>query len=227
MDKRKNSEVASLANELTKRFTFPRRKTKIPIVVAMIGLIGSGKSSVAREIAKHSGAIVIEGDYIRVALRKRGQSYESAREIAEHIAYDAVRRGSNVVLDSDFVDPKKRASLEKKAGQMEARVHYVRTHCDFDIATGRIVSANYKNSPEDFFGGAGTSFKGSAQNRGAVVKMRELLRRVPHHYQWEHKDGGRWLLKKPPCKLLADIDTTHPLAWKKEVEKSFKKLLSR
>jgi len=45
--------------------------TQTPVIVAIIGLVGSGKSSVAQELAKHIGATVIEGDDIRIELRKQ------------------------------------------------------------------------------------------------------------------------------------------------------------
>ena len=48
-----------------------KRKTEKPVIVAVIGLVGSGKSSVAQELAKHIGATVIEGDDIRIELRKQ------------------------------------------------------------------------------------------------------------------------------------------------------------
>ena len=48
-----------------------KRKTQTPVIVAIIGLVGSGKSSVAQELAKHIGATVIEGDDIRIELRKQ------------------------------------------------------------------------------------------------------------------------------------------------------------
>src|SRR3989338_2640014 len=58
---------------------YASRKTKEPVIVAMIGLIGSGKSSVATELAKHIGATVVSGDGIRIELRKQGERYEKMR----------------------------------------------------------------------------------------------------------------------------------------------------
>ena len=49
-----------------------KRKTIQPLVVALVGLVGSGKSSVAQKLAPLIGATVIGGDRIRVELRKRG-----------------------------------------------------------------------------------------------------------------------------------------------------------
>ncbi len=109
------------------------RKTKRTTIVAMIGLVGSGKSSVAEELARHIGATIIEGDAIRIQLRRQNVHYEQARAIAENIALDVVRMGGNVILDSDFVDIKKRASLREKARKADVRLLFVRTICDIDV----------------------------------------------------------------------------------------------
>ena len=50
-------------------------KFKQPKVVAIVGLVGSGKSSVARYLAKLIGAKIISANVIRVALRKKGKGY--------------------------------------------------------------------------------------------------------------------------------------------------------
>ena len=58
----------SAENSFQAKLGIRKRKTKKPLIVAMIGLVGSGKSSVARELARHIGATVVEGDAIRVEL---------------------------------------------------------------------------------------------------------------------------------------------------------------
>jgi predicted kinase len=193
------------------------RKTKEPVIVAMIGLIGSGKSSVAHELAKHIGATVISGDEIRIELRKQGERYERMRAIAENVAMELVNEGKNIILDSDFIDEKKRASLREKARKAGIRLVFLCIYTDLDVQVGRIIRANYHNKTDDFFGGATSSWEGSVQSKGAVVKLREMWRRTPLHYRWQNKGGGRWVIKNPPCKVIADIDTTDEKVWKREV----------
>jgi hypothetical protein len=83
--------------------------------------------------------------------------------------------------------------------------------------TGRAITANYRNRPEDFFGGASTIWNGNEQSRGSVVKLREMWRRTPHHYRWENKGGGRWILRKLPFPVLATINTGDSTGWKQNV----------
>ncbi len=204
-----------------------KRKTEKPFIVAVIGLVGSGKSSVAHELAKHIGATVIEGDDIRIELRKQSERYEKSRAIAENAAIEIVKQGGNVILDSDFVDEKKRASVREKARKTGVPIVFVRTHCDLDVVVGRVLTATYHNRVDDFFGGAKSKWQGNEQSRGAVVKVREMWRRTPHHYRWVNQGGGQWVLKKFPFAIFAEIDTTDSDSWKREVEKCAKQLLLR
>lgn len=195
------------------------RKTKKPVIVAIIGPVGSGKSSVARELAGLIGADVIEGDEIRVLLRKEGERYEGTRKITENAALEIIKRGGNVIMDSDHIDAKKRASLREKARKASVRFVFICTYCDIDVMSERIR----KNDPGIFFNEASSLSK--APDKGKDVKMREMIRRLPHHYRWENKNGGRWVIKNPPCAVLADINTADPGEWKAEVQKLAKKLL--
>lgn len=225
LEKLTPKEQAAQKSFLSK-LVMEKRNTESPVIVAIIGLVGSGKSSVARELARHINATVIGGDDIRIELRKQGERYERARAIAENAALEVVKKGGNAILDSDFIDAKKRASLRKKARKANVRLVFVRTHCDLDVMVGRVLSATYHNRVDDFFGGAKSKWQGSEQSKGAAVKVREIWRRTPHHYRWVNQGGGQWIIKKPPCTVLADIDTTNPDSWKLEVVKCARKLLT-
>ena len=193
-------------------------KLKQPKAVAIVGLVGSGKSSVAGYLAKLIGAKIISANVIRVALRKKGRGYGQVANLAEKEASIAVKRGKNVILDSDFVTSKKRKMLERKIGKA-AKIFYLRTFSDRDVLIGRLISAKY--TPNDLYGGASTNWQG--KNKGAVVALREMWRRTPRHYRWSEKGGGTFLLKKLPIKFIAEIDTTTQ-NWKTQVKKAAKKI---
>lgn len=192
--KERTAEQAFLANLKIKK-----RTTKKQIVVAMIGLVGSGKTSVAQELANRIGATVISNDDIRIELRKQNERYEHARIIAENACMHVIKRGGNVILDSDFVDKQKRASLREKVRDTHARLLFIRTYCDPDVVLGRIMT---------------------------TVKIREMWRRTPHHYRWSNQRGGVWILKKFPFVLFAEVNTTVPDTWKQQLENSAKQLFA-
>lgn len=192
------------------------RRTKKPIIVGTVGLIGSGKTTIMKEMAPLIGAVMVSGDCIRILLRKEKEKYDNTRLIAENIAMEVINKGGNVIIDSDFIDQKKRVSLKEKAKKVGAKVIFVRTHADLDVMVGRIMDANYKDISDDFFGGASSVWQGT--NKGAVVKLREMYRRLPHHCRWLNEFGGKWLLKKLPFKVFAEIDTSSENKWRQEIK---------
>ena len=201
-------------------FKIKKRKTKRPIIIAMIGLVGSGKSSAAKKLAPLLGATVVEADGVRIALRKKGLSYDPVRAIINKATLSVIKQGGNVVIDSDLVDPEKRAHLEKEAIRAGIKIVYLRTFCNRDVAIGRLIIAKYFS--QKFFGAASSPWKG--QYRAVVVGLREMWRRTPHHYKWINKDGGKWILKKFKFPIFANIDTTTS-DWKKNLNEYAKKLL--
>jgi len=180
-----------------------------PVVVAMVGLVGSGKSVVAKELASLMEAELIEADQIRVELRKRKAEYDKCRLIVEELAKVAVKRGYKLVIDSDFIDIKKRSSLREKLKGSGAKLKFIRTYCNFDVAVGRILQASYEDCDDDFFGGATCNWEGGPQIKGAVVKIREMWRRTPLHYRWQKQGWDQWKLRKLPFNLWLELDTAN------------------
>ena len=211
MEKEFRPEEHALLKEWRAATPIPHRATPYPIVVGMVGLVGDGKSTAAQGLARYLGAVVIEGDAIRTALRRRGMPLARARALAEAMASHTVARGGNAVMDSDFVDARKRAALVACVEPQGARVVWVRVLCDPDIAMGRIIT---RGAHKEFFTGAPSPWKG--ENVGAVVKMRERWRRTPLHYRWSKRAGGQFtpvnfLLCTSPCAPTRQVGGMH---WK-------------
>ncbi len=179
------------------------RRTHQQVVFAILGLVGSGKSTLARKLSLGIGATVIEGDVIRIELSKVGERYEGTRKIAEDAMMDVLRREGNVILDSDHIDSKKRASIRAKVKKTNARLEFIRTHCAFPMMIKRIREAEY--TVDGFF-------------KDADTKIVEMHRRTPQHYDWFNEGGGAWLLKKLPF-ITTDIDTTDEKQFDAQVAK--------
>lgn len=219
--KKLNKKELQAQNNYLSKLKVVKRKTKKLVVVAMVGLVGSGKSHVAREISNKIGAVVITMDFIRTELRKQKQSFDNLDQIVKNITFELTEKDCNIVFDSDFVRADKRKELLKFTQKNKIKTHFVRTYCDTDVFLGRAIGFK----PEEFFEKASTNWKG--KNTGSVVKIREMWRRTPHNYRWENKKGGHWILRKLPFKLDAEINTTDGKTWKKDVEKLTKKITNR
>ena len=92
---------------------------KSPLLIALMGPVGSGKSYIAKILAKKLHAIHIRTDDIRVKLREQGKAYTAARRIAASVRDQALGRGKSVIADFDAVLPRRQrelASIAKKYG---------------------------------------------------------------------------------------------------------------
>lgn len=192
------------------------KKNTKPIIIAMIGFVGSGKSNVARAIAKLINGRVVSVDDVRVNLRNKKQDYAKISQIIENIAIKTLKSGRSVILDSDFVDAAKRKTFEQKFKKLDYPVGYLRIYADRDFMIGRLISKKYVS--KSLFGGASSNWKG--KNKGAVVALREMWRRTLHHYRWSPAGGGRFILKRLPIKFILELDTSKN--WRQKLKKHIK-----
>ncbi len=200
---KKQKIIRQVADNFIGRLKIIQRRTKKPIVVAMVGLIGSGRELLASELSKLTGATIIAADDIRIALRKQNQDYGQIRSISQRAAIYVLKKGGNVILESDFVDSQKRKSLEEKVKKVQGRVLYLRTVADRDVMIERLIKAKY-NPNHDLF-------------KTNTIAVREMWRRTPHHYRWEAKEGGRFILRKLRIPFFTEIETDGD--WKTKVQK--------
>lgn len=202
MPKKSESQIRS---ELVRGLRVSKRRTKQPVIVAMIGITGVGNSTIARELSRRLGWSVIETNRIRVKLREEGPGFNPARvdRIAAAMTAKALAARANVILDSDFVIKSKRRRLERRAKRFGARVVYLHLLCGPDVMIARMLRAAY-NPKTDIF-------------RTAAIAVREHLRRFPWHYRWSPAGGGRWTPLRPPVKPVATINTADPEQWNKRL----------
>lgn len=204
--------VQQIQNELVRGLRVSRRRTKQPIIVAMIGLTGAGNSTIARELSRALGWSVIQKNRIRVKLREEGPGFKPATtdEIYYAMLGGVMRERGNAILDSDFVERQKRRRLERFARRFGARVVYLHLVCDRDVMIERILRAHY-NPKTDIF-------------KSAPIAVREHCRRYPWHYRWSTAEGGRYTQHRPPVKVMSTINTTDPERWQKQLRLLAKRL---
>jgi predicted kinase len=202
-----------------------KRKTKKPLIVAMVGLVASGKSSVAKELAPKLHATAVSTDNIRRELRKHHARYTHVPAMEKQIVRHLLQQGSNVIIDADFVSKDRYTRFKKSASKRGIRLEFIQVTCDIDIAIGRVIAAAYNHRPDDLFGKAESAWT-DKRTKGATVRIRELWRRTPLHYTWADPERGQWELKKLPFPVFAHVDTSDPKVWKPRVAAIAKKLLA-
>ncbi len=194
------------------------------LLVLMTGLVGSGKSTVAKELARALHARLVRSDAIRAALRRNGKQYDTVRTLALREVENALGSGKSVVLDADVVDSDAVQNARALAKKHGADVSIVRTICDIDVAIARAITGRYGTPASDLFVAADSLVKKPSRLKGASVKVREMMRRLPHHYRWDASEGGRWVLKKRA--VTATIDTTDAAASKNALRRFLQRAYS-
>ena len=172
-------------------------------------------------LAHEIGGVVVSADELRTALRREKVGYKNIRELSLSIGAKIVEQGGNIIINSDFIDPKKREKLNAIGKAHDVSTLYVQVVCDPDVLFGRIIEEKYGTPTSDLFAGAKSIWKG--KKKGAVVKFREMWRRTPHHYTWSEEGGGQWKIKNVQ-NVLGIIDTTDEKKIQKQVKLLIKKL---
>lgn len=107
------------------------RKSKRPALIVMIGLPGSGKSHLAREIKRRFPAAILDSDALRQVLfaaPKHTKAEHGRLFPAIHVLIDRLlRRGVSVIIDATNLKEANRRPLHKLAEAHGAKVLLVRT----------------------------------------------------------------------------------------------------
>lgn len=130
---------------------------KRPFIIALVGVVGSGKTHVARILAKRLQAVRITTDDIRVGLRKRRTSYHQAPNITARRAERLLRNGTSVILDFDAVNPARRRELRRRAGRLGARIYIISIKTPERLILARLRRKRY--TPGDLFENAAEAIR--------------------------------------------------------------------
>ena len=211
----KTKTFQEIQKEFLDGLKIQKRKTKTPIIIGMIGAVGSGRSSVSKEIEKLIGFTHIEKNYIRVFLREYGPGFnqKTTNQIVAKAVEKVIKEGGNAIIDSDFSEAEKRERLEKEAKKLKAKVFYLRTFTERDTLFKRLIKAKYDSKKTLF--------------RTPEEAVREMWRQDAKHYTSSKNRGRGWtknLKKFRLKKMLGEIDTTDENKWKQEVARIVKKI---
>ena len=112
-------------------------------IIALIGPIGSGKTYVARMLARRLGIVHLRTDDIRMRLARRGQPISRAIAISDQRREQALSAGRSVILDFDAVRVKKQQELKALAKHHGARIFFVQVKAPQQLILERLRSQRY------------------------------------------------------------------------------------
>ncbi len=136
-----------------------------PVVYVVFGRIGSGKSTVARELVGREGGVVLNSDAIRKKIagldiyHNAGADTEKGiytPEMTEKVyrsmkeyAITCVQYGHNAVIDATFWNRDGRADLLDYFKSRNIPLHFVYTQCDEDVIIARVRKREKGSSVSD------------------------------------------------------------------------------
>jgi uncharacterized protein len=135
-----------------------------PTLIAMTGLSGTGKSTVAAALARALGAPVFSSDSVRKELAGRAEPAPAPWEQGlygpehteatygrlEELARETLATRRPAILDATFLDERRRERLAAVAEEAGVPLVLVETVCAEEVALGRIVARARRGvSPSD------------------------------------------------------------------------------
>lgn len=174
------------------------------IVVAMIGLPDSGKTTAAEKFAQAIDAYRVDTNKIRNWLHQKRLPYTHDNAIAFHYLEERLSLGFSVVMDADFADPLKRRMLESVVAKydkahlmtVQVKVDSVTWYKRLDVvgkAFGKLYGDAVKNQ-DPRLTGARECLRGEFQrqqpNHNASISFRSADISIPNDGPMEIFYGG-------------------------------------
>lgn len=133
-------DLQLIIQDFLSRLNMPGQKAAKPFILGVIGNLGSGKSTVAKLLAKQlSGVVVVTADSARFLLKEAGLPWgESVRAVVRGVAQQLLQDGYAVILDGSNVETEEREQTAKLAQEQGVPVRYVRVVADYAVYEARL-----------------------------------------------------------------------------------------
>lgn len=118
---------------------------KGPVVVALMGLPGAGKSTLARGLRDALGWTVVDRDALRAGLFPQARGTAEEKEAANRAVFAAIseclQRGQSCLVDGmSFAARVQREELRRLAHDAKARCWMLWLDCPMEIAAARVAA---------------------------------------------------------------------------------------
>lgn len=147
-ERRAHAHLAATVFDLARGYAERRPR---PVLLAVAGYSGSGKSMLARELARRLPAVLLSTDMLRKELagvepgtRLPPAAYHAEQRAAVYAAMreraaEALAAGEHVVLDATFLQPEERERAGNLAARCAAEWWQVRCHCPDEVIRERLT----------------------------------------------------------------------------------------
>lgn len=146
-------DLQQSADLIESQLTLPAHRTIKPVLIVMVGLPGTGKSTLAREIAQALPAAVVESDWVRKTLfpapTHSGQESYFVHRVARAVIGRLLRRGISAISDATNLVEFHREFLYHMADQNGAGLLVVQVVAPEDVIQQRLEQRRVDRTPHD------------------------------------------------------------------------------
>ncbi len=125
-------KFVEFASEYSKTVEIPTEKGN-QFLLCPVGIVGAGKTTVLKPLAKKLGLVRVSTDEMRKMLKERDFSYKGVRDLLFIVANSFIKQGYGIAIDTDC------SRLDKKK-QLE----------EYSTKTGLKIIWIHINPPEEF-----------------------------------------------------------------------------
>ena len=79
----------------------PKEKPQRQCIIAPVGLIGAGKTTVVKPVAEALGVVRVSTDEYRILLKENGHGYETVKSFIRNTCKELLEAGHSIALDAN------------------------------------------------------------------------------------------------------------------------------
>lgn len=117
--------LAEIESAFKESLEIPAIKSPKQLFFCPVGLVGAGKTTVTKPIAKRFGLIRLSSDELRKMLKENGYDYSPVKEIGLRIATEYALKGYGIAFDMDCGNPEVKDYVEAAAKKLGAKAIFV------------------------------------------------------------------------------------------------------
>jgi predicted kinase len=129
-----------IIKEFRSRLALPAQKATTPFLLGVIGNLGTGKSTLARMLAKQlPGSVVVTADSARFLLKEQNLPWgDNIRAVVRGVAESMLKDGYAVILDGSNAETQEREQTAELASRLGVPVLYVRIKTAYETSRERL-----------------------------------------------------------------------------------------
>lgn len=138
-----NTFLGNLWGKSNELFPDPQLE-RPPVVLGIIGIPGSGKTTVARHLAERTSALIVQSNSVRYLIRKYNTEHDSDYSWGENVSvvlHKVVSKllalGEDIILDGGMLGNHHRDEMQKLVTANEASLKFLRIWIDLPVALQR------------------------------------------------------------------------------------------